>query len=112
MRNAMAFFGFAFVAACNSCAPQPAPAPPPPIVVVDAGPIVFDAAPPPAPVIGDACGTAEAHATAIGCALVATVKGADWATVCRAYQANGINMHTACVSDAADCNAVTACLSR
>lgn len=99
--------------ACNSCgATQPSPAPMPAWDGGSGPPApVFDAAPPPAPVPGDDCGQAEANALAHHCILPTTTKGTPWATICRAYTANGVDMHTSCVVKAPDCPTVTACLS-
>lgn len=113
MKNAVALVLFAFaVVACNSCVPQPSPITPGPTALGDAGPsTIYDAAPPPPAVPTDACGTAEAHAALIGCAIAPTINGMPWSTVCRAYMASGVDMHADCVTRASDCPTVSACLN-
>ena len=73
--------------------------------------------PSPAPVTPDGaagmgqtpCGKAAARITALKCS-VTTPKTGIWAAACVNAQANGIDMHVACVSSASSCPVVKKCL--
>jgi hypothetical protein len=73
---------------------------------LDAGPMPVDGAPGPS----DPCGAAYAHMQMLQCPPTGPLGDAGtWADACRNARGHGIDLHTACRIQAADCAAVTAC---
>jgi len=86
----------------------PIPVNPPPQPDADAAPApAFDAG-----TDGGRCAAAYQHAAAeLHCALRVPETG-SWTDACINSEANAVNMHTKCIIQAANCEAVSLCLDR